>query len=1079
MKKFFLSVYFTCSSIFLIAQSNKLETVIQKGHTASVKAVAVSPDGKYLATGSRDRSAKLWDLATGMEIRSFLGHDHTVNGVQFSANGKWLITSSADQTAKVWELLTGKEIFSTPKQEKYMTDIALSPDNKWLAAAGYNDSAEIYEMPAGKLIKRIAVNADQGSGYGTSLKFSPDGQWLVIGEDNKTARVFNTSKWAEIYTFKPEEGWCGGCGCLAKFSPDSKSLVKLAHNGAATLYDLSNGKKIKTFGTDPDEIAGLAFNKEGNKILITADKKTTEYELASGKITQEILFDERVGEVNEVIYHPDNTMIIGAFGKNIAASFELKTGKRILTYTGFINDQDKGGITYDADNYWDSHIAKYIRLKNLLLLTKDDKQFLTGKAGTHAILWNIATGNPNHIYAGHEKAVICFDLSKDGKLLVTGDGAGEAILWETATGKKIKSFKGHREPLFEVKFNKDADQIATSSWDASMILWEVKSGEKISYMDLNNGSAYSMSFTPDGLYLITGRLDKSLEMREPDSKEVVRKFIGHTDNVASIDFGPETNKMLTASWDGTARIWDVNTGLTLQKFKKSKGALHAAVYSPDGKKIFTAGDDRIIRIWDLATEKVIKTLEGHQAEITCLKVSQDGKMLVSYSLDGVIKCWNLEKGIEFYEHIHIGENDWMARTPAGYFSATGLARAAVHFVKGMEVYQADQFFEEFYKPNLLPELFKSRGNSSGDRKLGMDEKLQQSPPPEIKLALLPKEGGLEAEVFMKITDNGGGVDEIRLTHNGKIIPITKEECNFPSGKGNSTVFKKVYPLVAGTNIFAATGISKGRVESVPSESQVFSENAANNSVCHILAIGIDKYKNTALTLNYAREDAEAFAAMLSKNSTGLFKEVKVHTLYDEEASRKNIMDTLESLGGKISMNDVFVFFYAGHGGMSDDQFYFIPSECTRLYEDNALQKSAINASEVQEKLTKIKALKQIIIMDACHSGGAVEMIALRGSLEEKAIAQLSRSAGIHVLASAGTEQAAKEISHLKHGLFTYVLLQAMDGGADGSPKDGKTTIYELKSYLDDQVPELNRQQQGKVQYPYTFSRGHDFPILLK
>ena len=117
-------------------------------------------------------------------------------------------------------------------------------------------------------------------------------------------------------------------------------------------------------------------------------------------------------------------------------------------------------------------------------------------------------------------------------------------------------------------------------------------------------------------------------------------------------------------------------------------------------------------------------------------------------------------------------------------------------------------------------------------------------------------------------------------------------------------------------------------------------------------------------------------------------------------------------------------------------------------------------------------------MDACQSGGSVELLAARGASEEKAIAQLSRSAGIHVLASAGSEQFAAEFKELGHGLFTYVLLKALEGEADGSPKDGKVTIYELKSYLDDQVPDITKKMKGKPQYPYTFSRGHDFPITI-
>ena len=84
-------------------------------------------------------------------------------------------------------------------------------------------------------------------------------------------------------------------------------------------------------------------------------------------------------------------------------------------------------------------------------------------------------------------------------------------------------------------------------------------------------------------------------------------------------------------------------------------------------------------------------------------------------------------------------------------------------------------------------------------------------------------------------------------------------------------------------------------------------------------------------------------------------------------------------------------------------------------------------------------------------------------MEEKAIAQLSRSAGIHVFASAGSEQYASEFTSLGHGLFTHVLLQGLSGKADGSTLDGKITIYELKSYLDDQVPELSLKYKGQPQ----------------
>jgi uncharacterized caspase-like protein len=217
---------------------------------------------------------------------------------------------------------------------------------------------------------------------------------------------------------------------------------------------------------------------------------------------------------------------------------------------------------------------------------------------------------------------------------------------------------------------------------------------------------------------------------------------------------------------------------------------------------------------------------------------------------------------------------------------------------------------------------------------------------------------------------------------------------------------------------------------------------------------------------------------MDRKSSDLFKNIQIHTLYDKDASRNNILFQLDKLSEQIQPEDVFVFYYAGHGSMVENKFYFIPSENARLYEQGSLQKNAIEASIIQEKLKKIKALKQLIVMDACQSGGSVELLATRGANEEKAIAQLSRSTGVHVLASAGSEQFATEFGELGHGLFTYVLLRALEGDADGAPKDGKVTIYELKSYIDDQVPEMTRKLKGKPQYPYTFSRGQDFPVVI-
>jgi WD40 repeat protein len=1059
------------------AQTPALETVIQKGHELAVITLAVSPDSNFVATGSKDKSVKIWELSTGREVRSFLGHEKTVNCVRFTPDGKFLLSGSNDKTIRIWEVNSGKIIITIPTED-YIMDIAVDPAMKYMIAGGYNesgypDSAMIFDFKSRALLKRIMINSRS---TGVSVQISSNGKYLGFGEDNRVVNLYEMGTWKNLHTFTYEEGWCGGCSTIMNFSPDNKIIYMASHNGPVKKYDLASSKLLKVYEEKPEDLTGLAISPDGKKLARATEKDILIWDEATGALLSKIEGIEKA-EFNEIKFTLDSKRLIITSDDNTAFTWNVAQNKKEKIFTGFLNSRDLGGLNYDPNFYWESSIAKYVRLKNSVIITNDGKSLLKGKFGTKIKRWDIATGKTVMEYVGHKKAVLCYDLSKDGKRLLTGGGDGKIMLWNVETGDSIKSFQVYQEPIFDIHFSSDESKVASSSWDATMRIHDLETGKLLSYFDFNNSSAYSIIYHPNDLYLFSARLDNSLQLWEIDTKKEVRNFIGHTDIVSSIHLSADQKTLLSTSWDGSIRLWDVGTGLMLKKFKGHTGAVHIAIFSTDGITVYSAGADRIIRVWDINTSKVIRTFEGHNAEITSLVFSADNKMLVSHGVDGVTKFWDLSSGKEFFEHIHFGERDWMVKNPEGYFNGTDGARQHIHFVSGMKTYAIDQFFNEFYRPDLLPKIFQNRGGNSNDMK-GIQGKLKNSPPPTIKVAVVPAPEG-KAELLIRITDNGAGVENLRVFHNGKSISLNREELTLPSGKGACTTYKHKVDLIGGTNTFTATASNKENVDSDPQSAEIFSESSSKSSTCYILAVGINKYKNPRMTLNYARPDAESFSTMMNDNSVQLFKNVELHTLYDEDASRQKILNTLDELTAKINQEDVFIFYYAGHGSMVDDNFYFIPSESLRLYDVSSLNKDAIEASVLQDKFKHIKALKQLIVMDACQSGGSVELLATRGASEEKAIAQLSRSAGIHVMASAGSEQFATEFAELGHGLFTYVLIKALQGEADGAPKDGKVTIYELKSYIDDQVPEMTRKLKGKPQYPYTFSRGQDFPVVIE
>jgi WD40 repeat protein len=1062
-----------------IAAAQQLETVIQKGHELAVLGVAVSSDSNHVATTSLDKSAKLWEISTGREVRSFLGHEMGVTCVTFSADGKVLLTGSNDKSIRLWDVTTGKALF-THRAIDYITDVEIDPHQRFFVYAGYNttgygDSAVIFDFKSKEILSKLPISPDKGLHTGADVAISHDGKLLAFGEDNRVATVFETGTWKQVMQFTYHEGFCGSCGTRVAFSPDDKSLYIASHNGPVKKCDLLTGHIQKTYADKVEDLTGLSLSNDGKKLAVATEKGAITYDTEKGVKIGELSAPEK-GEFHHVAFGLDNRSLIIASDNNTAITWDVTSTMFKSSFTGFLNTRDKGGLNYDPNFYWESYIAKYVRFKNNLMISNDGKSLIKGKFGTRVKRWDIASGKAVMEYTGHKKAVLCYDLSRDGSRMLTGGGDGKIMLWDVATGDSLQVIQSYREPIFDIQFNTDETKVVTSSWDASMHVHDLSTGKSLSFINFESYSAYTLLFHPSDLYVFTGRLDNTLQMWELDTRTVVRTFVGHTDVISSLTMTQDQRTLLSTGWDGTIRLWDIGTGLMTKRLAHPSGAVHTAVFSADEKYVYSAGADRLIRVWDIASGKVVRTFAGHNAEVTSLLFSPDRRMLISHSLDGVTKFWELSSGREFFEHIHLGDHDWLVKNPDGYFTGTDQARRFIHFVSGNTTYSVDQFFHEFYRPDLLPKFFQSRG--SIDEGKGIPGKLKNSPPPTVKIALLPHAGN-KAEVMVRMTDNGAGVQNLRILHNGKSMALNRSALSYPEGKDQYVTYKHEVDLIGGTNTFSAVATNRDNVESDSRSVDFFTESESKHSVCYILAVGINEYKNPKLNLNYAKPDAESFGKIVNEQSSALFNKVELVTLYDKDATRQRILNELDRMAGQVHQEDVFVLYYAGHGSMVDNKFYFIPTENSRLYDASTLQKEGIEAAIIQEKLRNIRALKQLIVMDACQSGGSVELLATRGATEEKAIAQLSRSTGIHVMASAGSEQFATEFTELGHGLFTYVLIKALEGAADGAPKDGKVTIYELKSFIDDQVPEMTRKLKGKPQYPYTFSRGQDFPVVIK
>ena len=493
-------------------------------------------------------------------------------------------------------------------------------------------------------------------------------------------------------------------------------------------------------------------------------------------------------------------------------------------------------------------------------------------------------------------------------------------------------------------------------------------------------------------------------------------------------------------------------------------------------------------------------LDFQPASITF--IGSDRFLLANSATDETLRLIDLTAGSVVAEiSLFDDPQKWLVRNPeTGLFSSETSLQDDLRFIQGEQITPLAAYFDEFYRPRLLGSLIKGLSPKPAvplsDLRYAPKLTLSVDGPSTRGLTVEDEFETLEIptpKVTLKLdaTSEGSPIDDLRIYHNGKLVAgatrglFVEDDEDTPPAETFTKTATHTFTLTPGKNRFRAIAINAQGTESVPDELIVYSNAAppvddTAGIALHVITVGINTYQNPAYNLNYARADAQAVEAVLRTRFGALFTRAHHYALYDAEATRENILATLDTVKREASPRDVLVFYYAGHGIMSDDddpEFYLAPFEITQLYgERRIMRQLGIPGRELLAYSRDIAAQKQLFILDACQSAGALKDVAVRGAVEERAIAQLARSTGTHWLTATGSEQFATEFQKLGHGAFTKVLLDALDGAADTG--DGIVTVNELKAYVEANVPALTAAAKGEAQYPVTYGYGQDFPLTL-
>ena len=609
-------------SVFHEAGATDAAVLAITGHTGPVRFATFSPDGRQIVTASYDKSARIWDAATGRQVLKLSGHTDRVLSAAFSPDGRQIVTASTDKSARIWDAATGRQVLLLSGHTERVLCAAFSPDGRQIVTASTDKSARIWDAATGRQVLLLNGNTDQV----TFAAFSPDGRQLVTASADKSARIWDAATGRQLQLLSGHTDWV----ISAAFSPDGKQIVTASLDETARMWDAATGRQVLLLSGHTDQVYSATFSPDGKQVVTASNDDTARiWDAATGR--QVLQLSGHTHRVTFAAFSPDGRQVVTASFDKSARIWDAVASRQVLQLSGHTNRVASAAfsadgrqlVTASADKsarIWDATTGRQLQLLSghtdwvaSAAFSPDGRQLVTASADKSARIWDAATGRQMLVLSGHTAQVLCAAFSPDGKQIVTASPDKTARIWNAATGRQLQLLSGHTDWVASAAFSPDGRQVVTASTDKSARIWNAATGRQVLLLSGHTDQVTFAAFSADGRQVVTASSDKSARIWDAATGRQVLLLSGHTDVVASAAFSPDGKQIVTASPDKTARIWDAETGRQVLLLRGHTDQLHSAAFSPDGKQIVTASNDKTARIWDARVPTLETQVEWAQA----------------------------------------------------------------------------------------------------------------------------------------------------------------------------------------------------------------------------------------------------------------------------------------------------------------------------------------------------------------------------------------------------------------------------------------------------------------------------------
>lgn len=811
------------------------------------------------------------------------------------------------------------------------------------------------------------------------------------------------------------------------------------------------------------------------------------YDLKSGRLLKKLFLHNDF--VNDITFSTDGHYLYSCCNEGTIAIWDLgQDFKVIKTYKGHSFNAVYKLLAYqeEGENYIlssgsDNRLLLYSQKKARLVrdftspvqlpfLASSDKRIAAGGYCREIYIFNKKLEMEMTLRL--ESEIAALDLSEDGRYLCTAlynDWGDYSCRVYDLEKKAIEVFRfnGHKIPVEQLKFINQQKILSVSA--SALFLWEFPKAKICNSLDNRVEEIYALALSENKIaygakwagdyYEEEAIFDLNKQRIMPLQKEDLSSYSRLSREKGNLVLQSADSPDYQ---DGLLLLY--SSGNLISKIERgaASGFCHAVYGFTEQGNIISGGFNGKLQLFN-QSGKLLCSFKGHSGLITALACQ--GDTLISAAEDRTIKIWDLQaarRGKEISPKLSLcltKDREWVLYTEKGqyYSSLQGDDFLAFHINQGKDrealLYQAEHFYSRYYNPSLIKSLLDTTASyqdrKSQDNYISADKII----PPRIEVSsrnITTKDS--EITIAYKVHSSCEKIENVLFKVNGASIVDRGLDVR---QKGNAFFIegKKTLPLFEKENLISIEARTKSsRSETVFINVRRSKESKINKPDLYLYAVGAAQYEDRNLELEFADDDALAFEQSFTRPANPFYRKIHSRLLLNKEANSKNIKKTLSALHEKKPRpQDIVIVFLAGHG-LNDEKgnYYFLPCDVNL----DKLSETAIDWHFFIDFMEGLSC-RVVFFIDSCHAGNILGDLALDNNQAFKKIKQSSCQPVLFTASMPG--YTSREYPELKHGVFTYSILECFKGKNKYSEK--QISIKALDLFISDEVSKMTRNTQ--------------------